>query len=275
MTCAFNTQEFYEHSWAIGKIEKVDRTDAMIRFESFENEDETPLVEACPLSCVRPRPVASRMTIESAHLGSEVDVFKDHVWWEGVIVRVGVENVDVRLHSDQSIQKELSCDVLRIGLVFEQVWYERKNVMQTEKPPRIAFNDDGVTTVECSLSQFEVEGASTACCIISMLNGLSVLQEPQCLLDWNKEWLVRTMDANVTSGGAEFSRLKELDSSIFTRNGYTNVVRICSMKVRGGSLTCVEHDKASSKSGFIEKKPPKFTGNAHNAAVLFAQVSEL
>ena len=148
----------------------MDDEDAIIQFQSFENEDGTPLVEASPLCCIRPRPVAMSVDCEKLRPGVEIDVFKDDVWWEAVVVRAGADNVDVRLHSDGSIQKGLRYNALRDGLVFEHVWYERTNTMQFEKRQRDTMDCEGLTTVQCSHSQFDVEGGSTACCIISMLN---------------------------------------------------------------------------------------------------------
>ena len=255
-------------------IQRIEGSDAIIEFSSFENEDSTPLIEPCPLSCIRPRP--ARVIIERGSLrcGIEVDVLKDDVWWEGVIVGVHREGVDVRLHTDGSVQKGLGLDDVRGGLVFDILWYERSNITNIAKKTSLPEEQDGVITVQCSRTQFDIEGAGTACTIISALNGLSVLLEPERLVEWNEDWLRRTMESNMDAGALEFVRLGGEHPTLFTSSGYTSIRKICSREDRGGLLSAVEHVEVCSRSGFMKEKPRNFSSNAHNLAVTFCQVRE-
>ena len=132
--------------------------------------------------------------------------------------------------------------------------------------------------VQCSVTQYDVADAGTACCIISMLNGLSVLRDPQQLTDWNEVWLEESMKLNMMLGGSEFKRLEEVDARIFTKSGYTSVDKVSRCRERGGLIGNIErmidadgHEWYSC--GCIEFTPKGMAGRLRTAREVFFQVS--
>ena len=258
-------------------MESGGKVDAQVLFESFENErDGSPLEEVCPVVCLRPRPVSIKVDEGSVYVGQEVDLFRDMIWWEGVIVCLD-RGIDVRLHCDDSMQRDVGVDTIRQGLVFDICWYERTNSSRRSRQGSnvsrgLGSEKDDIVIVEASTTQFEVDCAATACCIISMLNGLSVLRDPGKLHEWNDVWLAETMDANVKCGAQEFTRLQSLYPKMFMKSGYTNVSSVCAESARGGMVGEVQFLVELSKFGFIAEKPKGMANTVHNSTILFSQV---
>ena len=122
-------QAGFEHSWALGTVEGYVQTNsATIKFESFETSDGVPLVQVCPLRCVRPRVKSERLTC--ARVGQEVDILADDVWWEGVWW-VTDAKADVRIYCNGVLFRQVSLERLRQGVVYDAVWHTRESMDDT------------------------------------------------------------------------------------------------------------------------------------------------
>ena len=114
---------------SVGKRIRIQGKSGSGECESFETSDGDPLVQICPLRCLRPRVKSERLTC--ARVGQEVDILADDVWWEGCVVGVTDAKADVRIYCNGVLFRQVSLERLRQGVVYDAVWHTRESMDDT------------------------------------------------------------------------------------------------------------------------------------------------